>query len=66
MLHYRCAMPERPPLSRPVAIALVVLTGLAFAGILVGLATGHIDIAGISGAVIVVLWFAVLGLRGRR
>jgi hypothetical protein len=49
-----------------VAIALVVLTGLAFAGILAGLATGHIEIAGISGVVLVALWFAVLGLRGRR
>jgi hypothetical protein len=49
-----------------VAIALLVLTGLAFAGILAGLATGRIEIAGISGVVLVALWFAVLGLRGRR
>ena len=66
MLHYGWRMPERPALSRPVAIALVVLTGLAFIGILGGLAVGRIDIAGISGLVLVVLWFAVLGLRGRR
>lgn len=66
MLHYGCGMSDRPALSRPVAIALVVLTGLAFVGILAGLAVGRIDIAGISGAVLVVLWFAVLGFRGRR
>jgi hypothetical protein len=66
MLHYGWDMSERPGLSRPVAITLVVLTGLAFVGILGGLAVGRIDIAGISGAVLVVLWFAVLGLRGRR
>ena len=66
MLHYGAPMSERPALSRPVAIALVVLTGLAFVGILGGLAVGRIDIAGISGLVLVVLWFAVLGLRGRR
>ena len=66
MLHYGCGMPERPALTRPVAIALEVLTVLAFVGILGGLAVGRIDIAGISGAVLVVLWFAVLGFRGRR
>jgi len=66
MLHYGWAMPDRPALSRPVAIALVVLTGVAFVGILGGLAVGRIDIAGISGVVLVVLWFVVLGVRGRR
>jgi NADH-quinone oxidoreductase subunit L len=54
---------DAPP---AMAIALVVLTGLAFAGILAGLATGRVEIAGISGVVLVALWFAVLGLRGRR
>jgi membrane-bound ClpP family serine protease len=66
MLHYGWRMSDRPALSRPVAITLVVLTGLAFVGILAGLAVGRIDIAGISGVVLVVLWFAVLGFRGRR
>ena len=66
MLHYRGDMPDRPALSRPVAISLAVLTGLAFVGILAGLAVGRIDIAGISGMVLVVLWFVLLGLRGRR
>jgi hypothetical protein len=66
MLHYGWVMPDRPALSRPLAIALVVLTGLAFVGILGGLAVGRIDIAGISGMVLVVLWFVVLGVRGRR
>jgi membrane-bound ClpP family serine protease len=66
MLHYGWVMRDRPALSRPLAIALVVLTGLAFVGILGGLAVGRIDIAGISGMVLVVLWFVVLGVRGRR
>jgi hypothetical protein len=66
MLHYGWGMSDRPALSRPLAIALVVLTGLAFVGILGGLAVGRIDIAGISGMVLVVLWFVVLGVRGRR
>ena len=66
MLQYGCRMSERPPLSRTVAIVLVALTVLAFVGILGGLAAGRIDIAGISGAVLVVLWFVLLGFRGRR
>ena len=48
------------------AIVLVVLTALAFAGILAGLAMGRIEVAGLSGLVLVLLWFGVLGVRGRR
>lgn len=66
MLHYRCAMADAPGTSRTMAIVLVVLTVLSFAAILTGLAMGRIDVAGIGGLCLVLLWFGVLGFRGRR
>lgn len=65
MLHYRCPMPDRPSVSRPVAIALLVMTVLAFVAILGGLAVGQIAVAGVGGFLLVVMWFAVLGFGGR-
>lgn len=65
MLHYRCRMSDRPSVSRPVAIALLVMTVLAFVAILVGLAVGQLAVAGMGGFLLVVMWFAVLGFGGR-
>ena len=66
VLHYGDAMADEPTTSRAVAITLIVLTALAFIGILAGLAMGRIDVAGMAGLVLVLLWFGVLGFRGRR
>ena len=59
-------MADDPAPNRAMAIVLVVLTALAFIGILAGLALGRIDVAGLAGLVLVLLWFGVLGVRGRR
>ncbi len=48
------------------AIALVTITGAAFAGVVVGLALGQAIIAGVGGLVLVIVWFAIMGFRKRR
>ena len=49
-------MSESAGPSRRVAITLAVITGLAFVGILVGLALGMLAVAGICGMVLVLMW----------
>lgn len=51
--------------SRSVAIALVALTILAFAAILVGLAIGQLVVAGAAGVVLVIVWFVLRHLQRR-
>ena len=53
-------MSESAGPSRPVAITLAVITGLAFVGILVGLALGMLAVAGICGMVLVLMWFVLM------
>ena len=65
MLHYRSVMSDRPAVSRPLAIALLVMTVLAFVAILVGLAIGQLAVAGVGEFLLVVMLFAVLGFGGR-
>ncbi len=56
-----------PTPSRTLAIVLVVLTALAFVGILVGLAIGQLVVSGGAALALVVLWFVlrVMQKRGR-
>ncbi len=48
------------------AIALIIITGAAFVGVVVGLALGQAIIAGVGGLVLVIVWFAIMGFRKRR
>ena len=61
----RAGMSESAGPSRRVAITLAVITGLAFVGILVGLALGMLAVAGICGMVLVLMWFVLMGLKKR-
>jgi len=46
-------------------MTLAVITGLAFVGILAGLALGMLAVAGICGMVLVLMWFVLMGLKRR-
>jgi hypothetical protein len=48
-----------------VAITMIVLTALAFIGVLVGLAIGQVAVAGASGLVLVLLWFVLRAIQKR-
>ena len=44
---------------------MIVVAALAFIGILVGLMIGRLEVAGISGIVLVVLWFVLRHIQRR-
>ncbi len=66
VLQYGQRMSEPPVQSRRMAIALIIITGAAFVGVVVGLALGQAIIAGVGGLVLVIVWFAIMGFRKRR
>lgn len=66
VLQYGQRMSEPPVQSRRMAIALIIITGAAFVGVVVGLALGQAIIAGVCGLVLVIVWFAIMGFRKRR
>ncbi len=51
--------------SRGVAIGMLVLTGIAFIGVIVGLAMGQLAVAGTAAVVLVVLWFLLRSIQRR-
>ncbi len=55
--------PSQP--SRGVAIVLIAVVAVAFIGILAGLATGQVVVAGAAGAVLVIVWFGFRSLQRR-
>jgi len=44
---------------------MIVLTALAFIGVLVGLAIGQVAVAGAAGLVLVLLWFVLRAIQKR-
>ena len=55
--------PGKP--SRQLAIVMLVLTGLAFIAIIVGLAMGQLVVAAVAGIVLVILWFLLHSIQRR-
>ncbi|MBU6362643.1 MAG: hypothetical protein KGQ95_00310 [Acidobacteria bacterium] len=55
--------PGKP--SRQLAIVMLVLTGLAFIAIIVGLAMGQLVVAAVAGIVLVILWFLLRSIQRR-
>ncbi len=66
VLQYGQRMSVPPVQSRRRAIALACITGAAFGGVIVGLALGQAIIAGVGGLVLVIVWFAIMGVRKPR
>ena len=44
---------------------MLVLTGVAFVAIIVGLATGQLAVAAVAAVVLVVLWFVLRSIQRR-
>ncbi len=44
---------------------MLVLTGIAFIGVIVGLAMGQLAVAGTAAVVLVVLWFLLRSIQRR-
>ncbi|MBM3665792.1 MAG: hypothetical protein FJW92_08375 [Actinobacteria bacterium] len=51
--------------SRGLAIGMLMLTGLAFVAIIVGLAMGQLAAAGTAAVVLVILWFLLRSIQRR-
>jgi hypothetical protein len=51
--------------SRQLAIAMVIMAGVAFIAILVGLAMGQLAVAGVAAVVLVILWFVLRSIQRR-
>lgn len=51
--------------NRNLAIAMLVITGIAFVAIIVGLAIGQLVVAGVAGVVLVIVWFALRSIQRR-
>ncbi|MGA0067933.1 MAG: hypothetical protein ACO3PB_00520 [Miltoncostaeaceae bacterium] len=49
--------------SRELAIGMLVLTGLAFIAVIVGLALGQLVIAGVAAVVLVIMWFVLRSIQ---